>query len=309
MSSYSEKKELFVNIHSGQYPNPTLLRSISGFCLKKWQFVSASGKLNKNSGKRITFCTPVKASLTVEAALVLPVFLFAVLTVLQLLEMCLIQGMLQMSLQDTARTAGIYGYVLNNEEEEKEGLTGEEVLETAACIAAAQANLPDSIKERGNISLLKSRYDAPWLKLQAEYRGKVGFLFFQREIKIACRACVRVWKGESEEEWQTDPEEEMVFITENGSVYHTDISCRHLRITLRAVKKEKVAAQRNQNGEKYSACEKCVGEGDVLGTLYLTSSGNRYHNTLECSALVRKIRMVRKREVKGYPLCSDCEHG
>ena len=60
--------------------------------------------LKLSYGKRVTFCISRKGSLTVEAALVLPLFFFAVLTLLNLMEVCRLQGMVNMSLQESGNT-------------------------------------------------------------------------------------------------------------------------------------------------------------------------------------------------------------
>ena len=64
---------------------------------------------------------------------------------------------------------------------------------------------------------------------------------------------------------------------------------------------------RNESGERYHACEKCVGTGAAGELLYITDTGNRYHNSLECGGLKRSVRLVKKSEVSGCPACSTCQ--
>ncbi len=254
------------------------------------------------SGKRAPFCASGKGSLTVEAALVLPIFFFAVLTLLNLMEVCRMQGIINVSLQNSAQTLGTYGYILSGEEDNTELLLG-----TGACIAYAQSQMPEEAGVQGSVSLLRSRYEDHTVKLQAEYRKKVGYLFFLPEVKVTCRGRVRAWEGDTEQERQNGTYEEMVFLTEHGEVYHTSASCRHLSVSITAASIGKISTMRNESGEKYHACEKCVGSGAANELLYVTETGNRYHNSLECSGLKRSVRLVKKSEASGYPMCSTCQ--
>lgn len=296
---YRERKKRLLNRSINKSNHPTLL------CPVRTPVLFLSGQMTENHpafpGKRVTFCTSRKGSLTVEAALVLPIFLFAVLTLLNLMEVCRIQGIVNVSLQNSAETLGTYGYVLPGEEN-----GAELVLGSGVCILYAQNQLPGEIGTRGTVSLLGSRYEDHTVKLQAEYKMKVGYLFFIPEVKVICRGRVRAWTGDTEEERAAVDYEEMVFVTEYGEVYHTSSSCRHLSVSISAAALSKVSAMRNENGEKYYACEKCVGSGTVNELVYVTGTGNRYHNSLECSGLKRSVRLVKLSEVSGYPLCSTC---
>ena len=210
--------------------------------------------------------------------------------------------LVNMSLQESVETLGTYGYVLPGEEE-----GAEMVLGTGACMMYAQSQLPEEVREHGSISLLRSRYEDHTVKLQAEYKMKTGYLFFRPEVKVTCRASVRAWEGDTDQERQAGNYEEMVFVTEHGQVYHTSSACRHLSVKISAGSKGKISSMRNESGERYHACEKCVGGGAVNDLLYVTSSGNRYHNSSECSGLKRSVRLVKHSEVAGYPVCSTCQ--
>lgn len=278
---------------------PTLLRQRSPGL--KALSAGLTENLKYFSGRRVTFCVSGKASMTVEAALALPVFLFAVLALMNLMQVCRLQGILNMSLQDSARMMGTYGYVMPGKEEDTEFLLG-----TGACILYAQSRLPAEVLEAGTVSLWKSTYQDHRIRLQAEYRIRAGYLFFLPEIRVTGRASVRAWEGDTEQERSGKEAEEMVFVTEHGSVYHTSSSCSHLSVTISAAASSKIQGMRNENGETYHACEKCVGEGAVSELLYVTASGNRYHNSLTCSGLKRNVLLVKKSEAAGYPPCSSC---
>lgn len=278
---------------------PTLLRHLS----PGLKILSAllTEYLKHFFGKRVTFCVSRKASLTVEAALVLPIFFFAVLTLMNLMEICRLQGVLNMSLCDSARKLGTYGYIMPGKEENTELLLG-----TASCILFARNQLPEEVLEAGTVTFLGSRYEDKKIYLQTQYRVKTGVPFFLSEVRIPGRAQVRSWEGDTETERENGEFEEMVFVTEHGDVYHVSSSCRHLKVTISSVTKRKAETMRNVNGEKYTACEKCIGHGEVNNLVYVTESGNRFHNMLTCSGLKRSVKLIKKSEAAGYPPCSNC---
>lgn len=100
-------------------------------------------------------------------------------------------------------------------------------------------------------------------------------------------------------------EEEYVYVTENGSVYHRDRECRHLKVTILVTNSSEVINRRNDYGEKYKACERCA-KGSATGLLFITATGDRYHNSASCSSLKRSVKTVSLKEVEGWDACSVC---
>ena len=104
------------------------------------------------------------------------------------------------------------------------------------------------------------------------------------------------WKGE-------EKEKEMVYVTLHGEVYHRDLKCSHIHLSIRLVSDIQRETLRNENGEKYYACEYC---GGGSGMVYITESGNRYHSSLMCSGLKRSILKVPITQLEGMRPCSRC---
>ena len=98
----------------------------------------------------------------------------------------------------------------------------------------------------------------------------------------------------------------MVYMTENGQVYHKKMSCSYLDLSITQVAGSSVSSRRNAYGEKYYPCESCSKGKKAAGRVYITEKGNRYHNLETCSGLKRAVRLVKESEIKGIHACSRC---
>lgn len=223
----------------------------------------------KRSCGRAALCT--SASLTVEAAVILPLFLIGMLTMVSVIDVCQIQVIQQTELAEKAKKLSMYAY-----------LSG------------------------GNLS-------SDYIDLsEVEICELPVTLIPGYKIKLALRGRVHAWTGRSETECAADVEyvsEEMVYVTENLSVYHTDSNCTHLELSIYGVAKGELSSKRNEDGRKYHACEKCCDSVDSVNVYYISESGECYHTSQACSGLIRKVRLIRKSEVAGLYCCSRCQGG
>ena len=117
---------------------------------------------------------------------------------------------------------------------------------------------------------------------------------------------MRAWTGYDVERRAEggDGEETWVYITDGGSAYHMARNCTHLTLSITLAGKDELEGLRNESGGRYSPCEKCGGDGS--GIVYITREGDRYHNTIECSGLKRSVRCVPLSEAGGRSPCSRC---
>ncbi len=228
------------------------------------------GRSVKNLSGKVSFCTFFhtvrKASLAVETAMVLPMFFLGIVTMISFMDIYKVQTEHFMKLCDRTKEAGMYAYALGG-------------------------NGP------GEVTLWDTYSYKP-----------IGGLVPLPELRMYNRIKVHAWTGIEYEAFEDsqEPNEEMVYMSESGEVYHRNLGCSFLNLSVSQVGGGSIASARNAYGEKYAPCEICSRNQKPGGTVYITKKGNRYHNAANCRGLTRTIRMVKKSETKGVPACSRC---
>lgn len=261
-----------------------------------------------SSGKRMSWCTSLKlkGSMTVEAALVFPLFLFGITALLYLFVLLRVQTEIGRALTDAGR-----------ELSQDAGLT-EEMENSALAGVRGGQKVREYLSKRPGVEVIRqgingiSMIGTAWnredsmLTLRASYQVVLppGLVWFH-PIYITQTKTVRGFTGFGRKQsFSGEQGEEVVYVTDYGTVYHRSLNCRHLKLSIRQSSLTEVEGMRNENRGKYTPCERCwKGEGQVI---YVTSDGNRYHASLNCSGLVRGIRTVLISETGGMPPCSVC---
>ena len=228
-------------------------------------------RISIHAGKTSLRTSLKKASIAVETALVLPIFFLGMVTMISFMDIYKLQTEHLTKLCEKTKEAGMYAYVLDR-------------------------SGPD------NITLPDFYTYEP-----------IGGLVPLPDVRMFNTVKVHAWTGKeyANEEGQAGSEEKekepMVYVTENGSVYHKDIGCSYLDLSISHVSKNSAEGLRNHYGEKYSPCETCGKGQDQGGMVYITETGNRYHTLESCSGLKRTVRMEKQSHVSGkMHACSRC---
>lgn len=233
------------------------------------QFPPMNGEIQKPSEK-VSFCTFSgrlrRASLTVETALVLPLFFLGMITMISFMDIYRIQTVHLQKLCEKTKEAGMYVYVLDGNGPDK-------------------VTLPDVYSYT-----------------------PVGGLIPLSKVWMQNTITVHAWTGADEraDSSKENSQEEMVYVTESGTVYHRKPGCRYLKISLQQVAGSRISSLRNAYGEKYVSCESCSRNQGPASCVYITSTGNRYHNQETCSGLKRTIKLVKLSQAGNMHTCSSC---
>lgn len=136
-----------------------------------------------------------------------------------------------------------------------------------------------------------------------EYRMPVPFAVLKNHMVFLQTMYIRHWTGYDR---SGESDEEMVYITKTGKVYHRTTQCKHLQVSIREVALKNIELYRNRSGGKYYPCERCV-KGVCNDKVYITPEGDRYHGTRECKSLLRFIQKVEKSKVTdSHRPCRTC---
>lgn len=271
----------------------------------------------KSLSKRISSVISISAEggLTVEAALVIPIFLFAIMAVLSFVEMLRLQMNLDSAMQQCAKELATYGYAQSTLSDENtvdlpfplEALFSETYVRNRI-ISAVGSDYLDNSPLEGNLYFTGSRimeddrielrcvyYVMPFFSLSPE----AGFLTGETAV-------VRAFTGyDNLTSASVETTEEYVYITEYGTAYHKDRGCPYLDLSVNKIFSENLENERNKDGSKYYACDICTGSGS--GTVvYITDYGEKYHSDILCSGLRRTVESVPISQVGNRTPCKKC---
>ena len=258
----------------------------------------------------------LEASMTVEAALVLPLFLFFIMNVLFLLDVIRLQSRVTAALQQTGDRICEYAWY-------REYAAGTDA-GSGEGAGAAGIELPQAAGDILSLAFvsgeMRNHLGSAYMNSTCLRGGSSGISYLQSEILsgndiVEIHADYRTrpfipvlngpdfslrntyyghaWTGYAigsgtgaeADDTSGDPENDRVIVAENGVVYHTDPDCVYLRPDIREVDAADLGHLRANDGSIYHPCEYCHPSPD--GTVYITPDGNRYHSTRSCSRLLR----------------------
>lgn len=232
-----------------------------------------------------------QGSMTVEAALIVPIMIFVLYALVMLSQLFIVNAQVANGTAQTAR-------YLAKQTAEQDILN--HILLRAKFHSYVNANrlwLVDG-KESG-ISFLKSKLpnENEEIEVVANYQctikvpliGKFHFPMETRSVQKAFVGydpdCGDVRSGER------------VYVAENGSVYHTNPACSHITITM-------MTETEAMSMPGVRECKHC--KNNIATGSYVTVYGNRMHRNPNCSGLKRTVHVANKDEVH-LPICQRCQ--
>lgn len=250
------------------------------------------------------------ASLTLEAAFSLTLFLFISMVMIYPMLMIQLQEEIQTALEgagdEIAAAAGVLGTDENND---LSGLLSVKYAKERVIEQIGQERLNRSLI-CGGVSGLRFEEsliakDQDYVDLVIRYQMAIPVPVPElNKLEFVQRCRKRAWTGRTRV-YPEEQEGDTVYMTPHGSVYHTTLECRHLQHQVSGVSDQQLSTLRNQNGAIYYSCEICrPGSGSAV--YFITPYGNRYHASLTCREILVTIKAVKLSDIPGIPQCLDC---
>lgn len=261
-----------------------------------------------------TFPFVLSGSLTVETALVLPIFMFMLISLMSFCRVMEYSDTVLSGLHQSARGMAAKAYISS-----AAGVGDLGGMSRIAGIALSEGYVSGKVQNRlnvkgfsdGSISYMRSEImssDMIDLIAVEEIPLLYGFLG-KSTLRVMDRARVHAFTGyDNTRGVNSGVNEEIVYITASGSVYHRSRNCSHLKVQVSSVAAGVIENMRSAQGAKYYECEYCH-KNSGAGNYYITDYGNRYHTTVNCQALKRDISAVPVSKVSGRSACKSCGGG
>ena len=309
-----EKRKLLKNEHNHQIPDQIFTQFCKAIYFSHHAAALSSKCRVKNTLQEASYDTypdtrgkiRSDGSMTLEMAVVLPLFVSFMVFFLFLFRILLVQESMEEALVYTSRTLAVTCFTECSEERKTQ----------AGLLTEARIVLQKGLKEsdcpihfiRGGaagVSLLSSELTGENIILRASYEMRLPCVLLGSYcFRFVQCAQSRKWIGNLSLEQSTGADDEWVYITPYGTVYHRDRTCRYLDLNIHAVNRRSLGTLRNANREIYRKCESCGDAGSKM--VYVTDYGTRYHSSLACGGLKRTIYMVKLSQVGGKKSCSKC---
>ena len=251
----------------------------------------------------------VHGSMTVEAALLIPVFFFAILYLAGIMELLRLHGKLEAALWNAGNQMTLYTETFSEATEDIPdvgisyllvhnqvvGFLGEDYLEASPLANGANG-----------LNYLRSEYldEDDCVDIIVTYQVKpianVSTFGYRR---MSNRYYARAWTGY--DLTQTQSEIKYVYVTSGGEAWHSIPNCSYIYHQVNGIPAEGIDSIRNDQGKKYELCTLC--KKRPAGTYaYYTREGERYHYIRNCSAIYKNVRAVAWHGGLKYRPCSRC---
>lgn len=253
---------------------------------------------------RTSLLSSSEGSMTLEAGILVPIFLFLFLALASVGETLWIHGQVYHGVTEAAKEEAVYEYIL---EKKKTQFSRPVILKQKFLSSVNQGALNRSSLSGGAKGVLftGSRFqeDQTVYEITAHYKITYRLPFLppfsgSYQQKVRQKAMTGYVHTEKESG------DGQVYVTPYESVYHMDANCTHL---LLSIEQDSDVAKYLGKKTKYRECERCAKyHKGKISAVFIAREGDAYHTDLSCSGLTRTIRKIKKSEAEGMKPCERC---
>lgn len=279
-----------------------------------------------------TFYDP-NGSITLEAAITIPLFAFALLTVIYIMNIIHLQTTLQMALEETVRNISQAAYISSEfysltKEQQDEAINNDySIIENVGASFISTNYIKKQFLDDKMTSFLNKSYiingsegisflhssmnlEDNIIDVILTYNVSIPFMPDKLfSFKLSNRCYTRIYMGKDMEKEQL-PSTFYVYYTVYGKVLHTNKYCRYLLNYSEALPYNQLFIGRNPE-----LCLLCS-DDETSATLrqhnpvvYLTSDYQVFHLTLNCQSFTGDIFRLERTSLKENELCEECMKG
>ncbi|MCR4717134.1 MAG: pilus assembly protein [Lachnospiraceae bacterium] len=292
LSDYIESGNL-PNFHNGKAPFLNRSQKVfASYLVINSMHIENNTALQAQSQKiRTSLRASKSGSVTLEAALIMPVIIFMMYAFLMIGQMLIASEEIDKGINETAR---YYAKDYYGKEEYKAPLFAN--LRFREYIDQSKL----SIVKNGvsGVIVTPSITEDNIVEIKAVYRFHIPIASLSDYgYTVLSKASARIYDGlDKDKDLISD---DYVYVAKTGSVYHTNLNCSYISVHLVE------ASSANLANKRY--CMHC--KNHATNGNYVTVCGDCIHKDINCSSLNRTIHLVRKSDINGLPLCSKCQGG
>lgn len=251
----------------------------------------------------------VKGSMTIEAALLTPLFLFFFLHLAGVMEMLRLHGKLEAALWNVGNQIALYtdtfsealetlpdagiSYVLVNNQ--VTAFLGKDYLEESPLVYGV-----------AGLNYLRSEYpdEDDCVDIIVTYQVKPAISIFPSGYRrMSNRYYARAWTGYDVSESRNSVR--YVYVTPQGEVWHSTPACSYIHHRVISVWAGQIGSRKNSLGKKYELCTICD-DMEKGAYVFVTEAGEKYHFVKDCTAIYKDIQAIEWENAKKYRACSRC---
>ena len=282
-------------------------------------------RISKKDGFGKKTLPSAPAALTLEAALVLTLFIFAAVSLMLPMKILNTERKIQAGLEAAGEELSRYAYigdVIGQGKAEEIPGADEAARQFCAFLAAGMAEgyargqaLEHAITKnisKATMARSKIMEDQEVIDLILDYELLLPFpVLGLPAVERSARCRRRAWIGTAGKAFESgsdtrEDQDEIVYIGKSSTRYHKKRSCHYLYNDLSLVSYDTADTLRNSSGGKYYPCRVCgtgAGSGDLV---YIMPSGSSFHLNKDCSAIIAYVQVVPLSTVRGLGSCSYC---